>query len=349
MKIMIVDDERVQLESIRRGLKRNGYQVVEAINAEEALQHIDPNNKTVDMVITDYAMPGMNGMELLKRIRERMNGLPVIMMTAYGEKDLVIDALRNRCDSFIEKPFTLDQLLEEIARAKINILRNTNSHNLADLIPKLVHQINNPLMSIMGNAEICRLQMDDPAGVESSLCGILRATDQIQRINKEILNLGKNAEAETEPVDVKTIINDCLEMFADLITLKGIEVKKELNEGRGYVLGSRFGLEQLFKNLILNALDAMDGSPDKILSIRTESEKDGSAIGIKIEDTGGGIPEDSLTKIFTPFYTRKKNGTGLGLSVVKDVLSKHHGEIKIDSQVGRGTVFEIYLPTLSPH
>jgi DNA-binding NtrC family response regulator len=70
----------------------------------------------IDLVLSDYVMPGLNGIELLKRIRENHGSLPVILMTAYGEKDLIIEALRNRCDSFLEKPFTLDQLIQEIER-----------------------------------------------------------------------------------------------------------------------------------------------------------------------------------------------------------------------------------------
>ena len=119
MNILVVDDEVVQLESLRRGLRTRGYQVLEALSAEEALKCFTHSNMNkIDLVLSDYLMPGMNGIELLKRIRNHHGSLPVILMTAYGEKDLVIEALRNRCDSFIEKPFTLDQLMQEIERVK---------------------------------------------------------------------------------------------------------------------------------------------------------------------------------------------------------------------------------------
>ena len=117
MHILVVDDDRLQLETLRRGLRTKGYQVLEALSAEEALARFSHSNMNkIDLVLSDYVMPGLNGIELLKRIRENHGSLPVILMTAYGEKDLVIEALRNRCDSFIEKPFTLDQLMQEIER-----------------------------------------------------------------------------------------------------------------------------------------------------------------------------------------------------------------------------------------
>lgn len=117
MNILVVDDDIAQLESLKRGLKNKGYQVVEALSAEAALGFLaNPGDKKVNLVLTDYVMPGMSGMDLLKKIRDNYGSLPVIIMTAYAEKHVVVDALRNLCDSFIEKPFTLNQLMEEITR-----------------------------------------------------------------------------------------------------------------------------------------------------------------------------------------------------------------------------------------
>ena len=113
MNILVVDDEIIIIETLRRGLRSKGYQVLAALSGQEAITILN-NDKKIDLVLTDYVMPGMNGMELIRMVREKDAALPVIVMTAYGKKELVIDALRNRCDSFIEKPFTLKQLMHEI-------------------------------------------------------------------------------------------------------------------------------------------------------------------------------------------------------------------------------------------
>jgi DNA-binding NtrC family response regulator len=111
--ILVVDDKIVQLKTLRRGLRIKGYQVVEAISGKEALDHLIKDNK-IDIVLTDYAMPEMNGIELLQKIRENNKTIPVIIMTAYGDKGLVVKAMHHQCNGFIDKPFDMDELLEEI-------------------------------------------------------------------------------------------------------------------------------------------------------------------------------------------------------------------------------------------
>lgn len=120
MNLLIVDDEKMVLEVLEDGLQCRGYQVLKALNAQEALKCINDAGNKIDLAIVDYRMPGMNGLELLKAIRENDSSMPVIMMTAYAEKGLIIDALHGGCDGFVEKPFTFDKLSEEIRTVKVN-------------------------------------------------------------------------------------------------------------------------------------------------------------------------------------------------------------------------------------
>lgn len=113
--VLIVDDKRVQLKTLGRGLRTRGYRVVEALSGREALDHLG-GGLAIDIVLTDYAMPEMNGIVLLKKIRENNKTIPVIIMTAYGDKDLVIEAMHHRCTGFIEKPFDMDELLKVICQ-----------------------------------------------------------------------------------------------------------------------------------------------------------------------------------------------------------------------------------------
>ena len=128
VNVLIVDDEIVQVENLSIGLSSRGYHVLHALSGHEALNLIENDALEIDLVITDYAMPEMTGIALLQNIRWKHGNLPVILMTAYGQRDLILDALRNQCNGFIDKPFTLDQLLHEIDRVKGLMLHDMASH-----------------------------------------------------------------------------------------------------------------------------------------------------------------------------------------------------------------------------
>ena len=117
MNILIVDDDLTQLETLRRGLRNKGYNVLEASSGKEALNLFE-NNKTdqIHLILADYVMPEMNGIELLRKIREKSNSIPIIIMTAYVKNNLLIDVMHFNCNSVLEKPFTLNKLHSEIQK-----------------------------------------------------------------------------------------------------------------------------------------------------------------------------------------------------------------------------------------
>lgn len=344
MNVLIVDDEIIQVESLRRGLRSKGYRVAEAFCAQEALNLLNSSERSIDLVITDYAMPVMNGIELLQNIRRDNPSLPVIMMTAYGQKDMVIDVLRNHCSGFIEKPFTLEQLLREIDRVKVGMLQNTSLHLLPKVIPGLVHEINNPLAAILASAELAMLALSDTVTLKRCIGRIKDSVEKITRINREIMEAGRLSMGEMTKMDLNILIDDCLAMFSDALTLKGIAVEKNMAGGDLSLWGNRFEIEQTLSNLIVNSIDSMDGASEKLLRISVATDRNDCSTRVTIEDTGCGIPEEFMDKIFTPYFTRKENGTGLGLAVVKSVVEKHKGTMQISSRIGIGTVFTVRFP-----
>ncbi|MBI4776086.1 MAG: response regulator [Deltaproteobacteria bacterium] len=346
MVLLVVDDEAVQLESLRRGLRSKGYDFVGAKSGQEALDVLKSvAGEGVGMVITDYAMPDMNGIELLNRVRSVRKTLPFILMTAYGDKQIVINALRSGCQGYIEKPFTLEQLLDEIQRTVVISGQEETHQELCERVQKLVHQINNPLVCIIGSAELASCHIDDSEVIKKNIHRILESTDRISKINEEILKLGRKDIDKSTLVDINGLLEECLSMFNGLMILKGIELKKELTLGEVNLFADKFGLQQLFNNILLNAIDAMEGKVGKTLRVTTSIDKNRSFISACIEDTGCGIPENAIETIFSPYVTTKDKGTGLGLAVAKNVVEKHDGRIDVESQPGKGTLFRITLPT----
>lgn len=346
MNILVVDDEEIMLDSIKIGLTNNGHQVATVLNALHALEQISSQDQKIDLVITDYLMPEMTGLELLKAIRENHPALPVIIITAYTETGLVIEALKNHCDSFITKPFNLDQLIAEIDRVALHLLRNTNSGDLYQILPKIVHQINNPLATITCLSELIRRKLGANIDLQQWVDEILSAVQQISRVNKDIINAGRMKMSRCEPIEIVPLLNDCLDMFQSLFTLKGVLVTKKFSFEGIWVMGNRFELEQVFKNLILNATDAMNGRLKKKLSIAITQQSPASSVEITIEDTGCGIKSSLLNKIFEPYFSGKRDGNGLGLVIVKDIVESHQGKLLVESQMEIGSKFHILLPAM---
>lgn len=346
MNILVVDDEIVMADSLRIGLESRGYKVVECNSVIKALAKLNRRDQEIDIVITDYLMPTLNGLDLLGAIRERYPTLPVIIMTAYAETSLVIKALRNHCNGFIEKPFSLDQLVGEIEKVKLYHLQNTKSSNLQQVLPRLVHQINNPLTAITGYAQLISRNQENGAELQRYIEEILAAVKKISVINKDIMNAGRDEINKSDSVEVNALLAGCLELFQGLINLKGVQVQKKLSEPGLFVQGNRFELEQVFKNLFLNAVDAMDDRTDKKLSLTITPLPDTAAVEIAIADTGCGIGQEILTRIFEPYFTSKRDGNGLGLEIVKSIVEKHGGQVFVESQVGIGSKFCVRLPTI---
>ena len=344
--ILLVDDEPAQLRGLKIGLLGFGYQTLEASNGHEALEKLADPGSRIDMVITDYSMPCMNGMELLQIVREKYRSIPVIMMTAYGEKSLVIEALKNECSSFIEKPFNLDALFLEIERVKLLRLQNTGSKDLARLLPEMSHKINNRLSVIMGQAELGMFNCSDHQKLKKRFESIIEAVDQIDTINKQIieLSLSQTERMKVARLNLVELVEETLGMLDGLMALKKVMVEKQFEREDMALHGSRVTLGQVLRNLILNAIDAMDGSPVKKLRIAAATGKERQGILIQIEDTGRGISEENREEILEPYFTLNKRGSGLGLAVVREVIREHRGTIRVESPTGGGACFEIHLP-----
>ncbi len=120
MQILVVDDEKNQVKSLSLGLRPHGIKVLEAYNASQALSQLNCNARVIDMVITDNAMPEMGGIELVNAIKQTYSWIPVVMMSANGNEKLMREAFHNGCESYMAKPFTIEELIHEIQRINLN-------------------------------------------------------------------------------------------------------------------------------------------------------------------------------------------------------------------------------------
>ncbi len=206
----------------------------------------------------------------------------------------------------------------------------------------IVHEINNPLDAVIRYTNMLIDRDMEPSVAKEYLTEIKIGLTRMLKITRSLLEFSQqlNDNRRQEYVDVNEMIEEALSLFRHTLFLGHIKIEKNLSEGLPRIIDK--GLCRIFANLIKNAFDAM---PDKgTLTIRTEKTKED--IVITFQDTGCGIPEEVREKIFTPFFTTKPigQGVGLGLPICFEVVQRYEGRIDLESNSGKGSKFSVSLP-----
>jgi len=177
---------------------------------------------------------------------------------------------------------------------------------------------------------------------------IAREADRCKTIVKGLLDFARQTKPERTESNINHVLNEVIALLEQQHIFRNISIIKDENPGIPLVEVDVGQIQEVFMNLILNAAQAMDGSGT--LTAITRLVNDATSVEIEIRDTGPGIPSEKLDKIFEPFYTTKEigQGTGLGLSIAYGVIERHHGSIRVESEVGKGTTFFVRLPVPEP-
>ncbi len=215
--------------------------------------------------------------------------------------------------------------------------------SVATLIAGLAHEIGTPMGVIQGHAAL----LESAVSGDDAKWRLQTIQDQIGRISKIIktlLNIARPGKIKRVPVSLDPLIETTLAFIREKLTQNGIEARSAGSTGPGTVLGDPERLQQLFLNLLLNAVDAMPDGGELRIELGTS---EGGNIEIKLSDDGSGIDKHDLPRIFEPFFTTKEagSGNGLGLMVAKGIVTDHGGDISVVSEPGRGTEFRILFPT----
>ncbi len=222
---------------------------------------------------------------------------------------------------------------------------------VGELAGQVAHEVNNPIAIISAKA---RLLLSDHPGemspkVQQELGKITDTADRIARIAQGLLSYCRPASGARALLDARGPVRKALAMIEPRAQKAGVRVETQLDDVPPLVLASAGELEQVFLNLLLNALDAMPGGGTLHVSAPAgQTLRDGSpAAALSVQDTGAGIPEEIRAKIFEPFFSTKQvgHGTGLGLSICQGLVRSHGGEIEVESEPGRGARFIVKLPS----
>ena len=244
-------------------------------------------------------------------------------------------------------------LYEDLHRSHTLMKRTDRLKSLETIAGGFAHEIRNPLTSIKTFIQLAPERKDDPQFIQEFSKVVLDDVYRIERLIQEILDYARYMEPKLTDEDFNDIVASCLYFIDVKADSHGIKIEKELASDLPRVMLDRQQIKQVLLNLLLNAMDSMAGAGGRLRVQTRKLVKPGGKIWahIEIEDTGEGIQDTNLEHIFDPFFTTKHEsgeheGTGLGLTIVHQIIQEHHGEIRVKSSIGVGTTFFVSLPAL---
>jgi signal transduction histidine kinase len=323
-------------------------------------------------VLTDIKMPGMDGIELLRRIKAERPKTEVIMITGHGDMELAIRSLKNDASDFITKPINDDILEISVRKAKERILvreklraytanleallreKSALQDRLSSLglrISSISHGIKGLLTGLDGGMYLVDrgLTKEDAGQVEEGWAIVKEMVDRIRKMVLDILFYARERELKPEPVDVRGFCREVAQGVGQKLAEKGIAFEQDFSAAGRFRVDAGY-LRTALVNMIENAADACQKmkDPQKAkVTFRAAGEND--SVLFEIADTGIGMDAETREKIFDLFYSSKgSQGTGLGLYISQKVVGQHGGTIRVRSQPGRGSRFFVKVPRSGP-
>jgi len=235
------------------------------------------------------------------------------------------------------------------AESENRLLQSEKQASIGRLAAGVAHEINNPLTGVLTYTHMLLRRKDIGDDIRSDLEAIAKSTDRVRKIVKGLLDFSRQTKLDMEPTDVNRLTRSVIEAMENHALVKGIKITFNAGENLPMVTLDRNQIQSVLINLIINALDATE--PGDSINIYTAtglaaSDSGKKGVEITVADTGCGIPPENLDKLFDPFFTTKEvgQGTGLGLAVSFGIVQRHGGTIRVQSEVGKGTRFFIWLP-----
>jgi two-component system NtrC family sensor kinase len=251
------------------------------------------------------------------------------------------------CQGMAESEMCWPAVLRELKKTQEGLIQTEKLTSLGQLAASIAHEVNNPLAGVLVYTQLLDKKIsDDKLSKETALNYLSKMSSELTRSTRLIRNLldfARQSPPSPRSVNINDVIDKALDLAAHSAELQNIEVIKEFSPSLPNILADFDQLQQVCTNLILNAVQAM---PEGGRLTLCTSASDGW-LKAEVRDTGCGISQENMRKLFTPFFTTKGKGkgVGLGLAVAHGIIQRHQGKIEVQSEEGKGTAFSIYLPT----
>jgi len=369
--ILLVDDEEDIRFVLDVTLSDSGYRVFTATNGEEGLDIFRRENPPI--VLTDIKMPGMDGIELLRRIKRENPETEVIMITGHGDMDLAIKSLQHEATDFITKPINDAVLeialkranekivvrqklqeytasLERLVREKTELQDHLSSLGL--MIGSISHGIKGLLTGLDGGMYLLDrgFKKEDQDQIKEGWEIVRLMIGRIRKMVLDILFYAKDRDLKWERIDALSFAREVARAFGAKIQSQAIAFSCEFEETLGEFEVDAGMIHSVLINILDNAVDACTRDSGKASHrIAFSARQTDDHVLFDVEDDGIGMDADTRDKIFSLFFSTKGNrGTGLGLFVSNKIIEQHGGAITVKSTPGRGSKFSIRIPKILP-
>lgn len=288
--------------------------------------------------------------DLVYRSRDR-NGQPIYVRTSgkpFFDADGSFLGYRGVCTD-VTAAIRADQAEEALRKAQAELAHVTRVTTLGELTASIAHEINQPLAAVIANADACLawLQRSPPdlkaarRSVEWIIEDGKRASDVIGRVRA----LAKRTDIEMVPLDANLVVREAVALVQREMASHAVSVRMELSSCLPKIFGDRIQLQQVLINLIMNGIEAMEDVHDRPRELAIRSAADGEdAMLVSVADCGVGIHEQAIDRLFTPFFTTKSGGMGMGLSICRSIIEAHGGRLSAAPNQSGGATFQITLP-----
>jgi signal transduction histidine kinase len=378
-KIVVADDEPDMLRFLKTQLEKN-FEVLEAVDGNQALEKA--RQYLPDLIILDMMMPGKDGIEVCRELREQTStqSIPVILLTARADDETKLASLSAGASDFLTKPFSttelnirvrnlvqsheyqrdlarekksLESAMEQLKETETLLVQNEKMASLGHMSAGIIHEINNPLNYASAGIHLLKRKADlipegDRAKYNETLADIEEGVQRVQHIVSDLRTFTHPHSRGTDLIELQEAVSTALRLLGHELK-DGIKVEIGIPEGER-VLADRNKLVQVFVNLIQNSMDAFKGkefAPGEGPALSIQSRRQDGRVSVAFRDNGKGIDEENLARVFDPFFTTKDvgEGMGLGLSICYRILNEQGGSISVKSEKGKFTEFDLEMPS----
>jgi len=357
--IVVIDDDYAMRLSCGKILSKMGLHFEAFEDGARGLSAVGALKP--DLVVVDLKMPGISGMEVVSRVREIDPQAVVVVITGYATIDTAVEAMKAGAYDFLPKPFSPDEFRLIVNRAlerrQLAVKSQRGEVERALLKRRFVtfvsHQLQSPLAAIHQYLDVLKYldnSEDAAAKRQEWIDRCLKRTEELQSIIRDWLTVAKiegdTLSGQRTNVDLRQVISDVTKSYEEMAAAEQVSLEASLPEQPLWVWGDRNCLSMLMDNLITNAIkyNKAGGKVDVCGSLA-----DGEVV-VAVSDTGVGIPDEYRPLLFSEFFRvkgangKQTSGTGLGLYIVKKIVSEMGGTVGVESEVNVGSTFRVRLP-----